>query len=274
MPSPFPGMAPYLEARDIWQDFHDALAVEIRADLNRLLPEPYYARLQMRPELGVVLGERDSRHIIPDVVVVHRPERSEPVAPVHEAPRTEISPPTHLTVRTDPLRHHVVEIRDAARNHKLVTLIEILSPSNKIPGPDRQAYVEKQQEILNSDANLIELDLLRAGDRILPYPGLREAVEQLNADYLILVNRAAGRRGMVTDYELYPVTITEPLPCIPVPLHADDPDVPLDLQVMVNRAYDGGPYRRILDYSQPPDPPLPNRAAAWAEALLHEAGLV
>lgn len=273
MTSPFPGMDPYLEAPDIWPDFHDRLATGISSDLNATLPEPYYARLGMRPEMGVVLGEGVPRRIVPDVVVVRHPERAAPTAPVLDRPRTAISEAVHLTIRTDPIRHHFVEIRDAARGHKLVTLIEIVSPSNKAPGPDRRAYEEKQREVLNSDANLIELDLLRTGDHILPYGELREAVEQLGFGYLILINRAAGRRGMVTDYELYPITLREPLPCIPVPLRAGERDVPLDVQVMVNRAYDGGPYRRMIDYTQPSDPPLSDEEAEWAEARLRAAGL-
>lgn len=274
MPSPFPGMDPYLEAPDIWPDFHDRLATMISVDLNTTLPDPYYARLEMRPEMGVVLSEGIPRRIVPDVVVVRRSEGTgSPVAPVLDRPRTEISEAIHLTIRTDPIRHHFVEIRDAVRGHKLVTLIEIVSPSNKGRGPDRQAYEEKQREVLHSDASLVELDLLRTGERILPYAELWEAVEQLGPDYLILINRAAGRRGMVTDYELYPVALTEPLPCIPVPLRAGEQDVPLDLQVVVNRVYDGGPYRRMIDYTQPPDPPLPDRDAAWAAALLRDASL-
>ncbi len=111
------------------------------------------------------------------------------------------------------------------------------------------------------------------GRRILPYADLYEVVEQLRPDYLILVNRAPGRRGMVTDYELYPVALKEPLPCIPVPLRAGEEDVPLDLQVMVNRAYAGGPYRRMVDYTQPPDPPLSEEQATWARELLSAVGL-
>ena len=273
MASPFPGMDPYLEAPDIWPDFHDRLAAVISADLNTTLPEPYYARLEMRPEVGVILGEGVPRRIVPDVVVVRRPAGPAPAAPVLDTPRTQITEPVHLTIHTEPIRHHFVEIRDAARGHRLVTLIEIVSPSNKGPGPDREAYEEKQREVLHSDASLVEIDLLRAGERILPYAALRGAVEQLACNYLILVNRAAGRRRMATDYELYPVRLEEPLPCIPVPLRPGEQDVPLDLQVMVSRAYAGGPYRRMIDYSQPPDPPLPETETAWADALLRHAGL-
>lgn len=272
MPSPFPGMDPYVEAPDVWPDFHDALAAEIRSELNGTLPEPYYARLEMRPEVGVILGEGVPRRIVPDVVVVRRPDDPQQPVATREVPRTQVTEPVRLTIHSEPIRHHFVEIRDAARGHKLVTLIEIVSPSNKQPGPDRQAYEEKQREVLRSDANLIELDLLRAGRRLLPDVGLQSAVAQLECDYLVLVNRAASRRGMSTDYELYPTGLQEWLPVIPVPLRPDDDDVPLDLQLMVNRAYDGGPYRRMLDYSQSPEPPLPEDATPWAEELLAEAG--
>jgi len=266
-------MDPYLEAPDIWPDFHDRLATVVSDQLNNVLPEPYYARLQMRPELGVIIGEGAPRRIVPDVVVMRHPAQPKAPAPVQDRPRTETAEPIVVPVRMDPLRHHFVEIRDVSRGHKLVTLIEIVSPSNKYPGPDRDAYEEKQRDVLHSDVNLIELDLLRAGERILPYPLLREAVEQLGCDYLILVNRALGRKQMVTDYELYPVNVTEPLPCIPVPLGYGDPDVPLDLQYVLNRVYDSGPYRRMIDYTQPPEPPLPDEQAAWADELLRKAGL-
>ncbi len=273
MASSFPGMDPYLEASDVWPDFHGVLATGISTELNHMLPELYSARLRMRPDLGVVPGEGIPLRIVPDVVVVRRPSPASPRAPVLDRPRTEISEAVHVTVHTDPIRHHFVEIRDAVQNHKLITLIEIVSPSNKSAGPDHRAYEEKQREVLRSDANLIELDLLRTGDRLLPYAELYEAVEQLKPDYLILINRAAGRQGLVTDYELYPVALREQLPCIPVPLRAGEPDVPLDLQVMVNRAHDGGPYRRMIDYAQPLDFPLSDEDAAWADQLLRDAGL-
>src|SRR6266404_5554762 len=109
MPSPFPGMDPYLEAPDIWPDFHDHLASEIGAHLNQILPPQYFARLEMRPEIGI----------------------------------------SEVRVVREPFRHHYIEIREADREHKLITLIEILSPSNKRHGPDRECYEQKQQEVLN-----------------------------------------------------------------------------------------------------------------------------
>jgi hypothetical protein len=166
-----------------------------------------------------------------------------------------------------------VEIRDAERGHKLVTLIEIVSPSNKRPGPDRRAYETKQQDVLASDANLIELDLLRHGRRLLPYPDLVAAVEMLDADYLVLLNRSALRQGNWMDYTLYPIRLPESLPCIPIPLAGQDPDVLLDLQVAVNRVYREGPYMRAIDYTGDPEPPLNETDAAWADERLRAAGL-
>lgn len=280
--SPFPGMDPYLEAPDIWPDFHDALAAVIRAQLNDLLPAPYYARLQKRPEMGILLGTGLSRRVVPDVTVLRRTlAEAQPAydtsrsggAVVLDRPRARPSAGVEVRVSIAPLQHHFVEILDAERGHKLVTLIEIVSPANKCPGPDRRAYEAKQQDVLASDANLIELDLLRGGQRLLPYPDLAAAVAVLAPDYLVLLNRSALRQGDSMDYTLYPVRLREPLPCIPVPLAGQDPDVLLDLQVAANRVYREGPYRRMVDYSVEPDPPLSEEDAAWADGLLRAAGL-
>jgi hypothetical protein len=287
--SPFPGMDPYLEAPDVWPDFHDALAAIIRAYLNNLLPAPYYARLQKRPELGIVLGTGLLQHIVPDVTVLRHTlsearlayqtppaageqDRSTAVA-VLDQPRREPTAGVEVRIDVAPLQHHFVEILDGERGHKLVTLIEIVSPSNKRPGPDRRAYEAKQQDVLASDANLIELDLLRGGRRLLPYPDLTAAVDVLAPDYLVLLNRSALRQGSWMDYTLYPIRLREPLPCIPVPLAGQDPDVLLDLQVAANRVCREGPYRRMIDYRAEPDPPLGENDAAWADDLLRTAGL-
>lgn len=287
--APFPGMDPFLEAPDIWPDFHDALAGALRADLNAALPAPYYARLQKRPELGIVLESGTLRRIVPDVSILRWPSaasrpaggmREPSPAAAYEAgvavldrPRVETTPGLEVRIHTDPLQHRFVEIRDAQRGHKLVTLIEIVSPSNKQPGPDRRSYEAKQREVLSSDANLIELDLLRAGQRLLPYPELEAAVYELDADYLVLLNRSALRQENWMDYTLYSVDLREPLPCIPVPLAGDDPDVLLDLQVAFNRVYREGPYLRMIDYSADPEPPLAEDDNAWLDQRLRAAGL-
>jgi hypothetical protein len=272
-------MDPYLEAPDIWPDFHDRLATTLSAMLNAQLPAPYYARLQKRPELGVILGGGTTHRIVPDVSVLRYTQPPPPTGLIREAglatveqPRSAATAGIELRIQTDPIQHHYVEILDAGRGHKLVTLIEIVSPSNKHPGPDRRAYQAKQYEILSSEANLIELDLLRSGQRLLPYPELAAVVDSLTPDYLVLLNRSRLRQDLWMDYTLYPVRLPESLPCIPAPLAGADPDVLLDLQVAVNRVYREGPYRRAIDYTKPPEPPLAEAAAMWANQRLQAAG--
>jgi hypothetical protein len=270
-------MDPYLEAPDIWPDFHDRLAGQISANLNRVLPAPYYARLEMRPEIGILEAGGYSRRIVPDVAVAeHASGKGEPrrVA-VLDAPRTTISPSIEWTVHSEPLHHAFIEIRDPTQGHRLVTLIEIASPSNKRQGVDRRAYVQKQREVLDSDATLIELDLLRDGERLLPERMIEECISRLEPkpDYLAMVNRAWKRLEGAVGYQVFPIPIEQPLPCIPVPLR-QDLELPLDLQFIFNDVYDNGPYRRgAVDYSRDPSPPLDPQRALWAGQLLQTARL-
>jgi hypothetical protein len=266
-------MDPYLEAPDIWPDVHNALAAQIRDELNQGLPEPYYARLDVRAELGVVDEDEGGWSVlVPDVAVLSGPRDTGPregVA-VLERPRREVSPGRALEVLGERVKHPFVEIRDAKRSHKLVTLIELLSPSNKRPGPDREAYSAKQGEVLESDASLVEIDLLRSGRRVLPSAVLAALVERVQPppDYLVLVSRAWRRGNPGLGYYAYPFGLREWMPCIGVPLKEGEAEVPLDLQYAFNRMYDGGPYRRAIDYSRAPEPPLSEADAGWAVEVL------
>jgi hypothetical protein len=229
-------MEPYLEEPSIWYDFHHTLAVCISRQLNSLLPEQYYAQIMVRKEIGLT----DLSQFHPD----------------------------------DELHSHLyVVVRDLNDNHKVVTAIEIVSPSNKVPGPDRQAYEHNRDEILGNGANLVEIDLLRTGIRLLPYQDLRRTVAELAPDYLVLVNRASGRRSSGRDYELYPIELASALPSILVPIGEGDADIPLNLQALMDRLYNSGPYRRMGLYSEPTDPPLTEAQAAWADEVLRKAGL-
>jgi hypothetical protein len=273
MPSPFPGMDPYIEASDVWPDFHHTLATAIRAELNLFLQPPYYARVETRSELGIIVDDGVIKRIIPDVFVVRHPKpRPSGVMTVVER-RIVTQEPVQVTINTETWQHAFIEIRDAKRGHQIVTVIELVSPSNKGSGPDREAYERKQQEVLHSTANLVEIDLLRVGARLLPYQELAAVVSFLTPDYLVLVNRTDRRSGVVTGYDLFPIALTDVLPSIPIPLLKGEADIPLDLQIVVNRVYDEGQYHRFLDYSQPPEPPLTEPQAAWADEVLREAGL-
>jgi hypothetical protein len=277
MPSPFPGMDPYLESPDIWPDVHHSLAGEIRSVLNQLMPGRYYARVEMRPEVGIVEEEGATRRIIPDVAIVRQPRKgSGGEAAVLEAARTELSQFYEFTFRDEPMEHQFVEVRDAAQGHKLVTLIEIVSPSNKRRGPDRDSYRQKQREVLASDASLIEIDLLRGGQRLFDEPGMELFLARLQPrpEYVVLVNRAWRRGEASRGYQVFPAALRDPLPCFPVPLREGETEIPLDLQFLLNRIYDEGPYRRgAVNYAQSPDPPLDAEDMAWATELLQAAGM-
>ena len=216
----------------------------------------YYARLEVRPEVGIVDDAGTARRIVPDVAVIK--PRDAPTAPVTatvSARRATISASVEVIVASETLRHQVVEIRDASRGHKLITLIEIVSPSNKRPGVDRRAYLRKQREILESDASLVEIDLLRAGERLLPNAELEAYLGGLDPQpaYLVLVNRAWCRRDGEMAYQLFAVSLREVLPCIAIPLREGEDEVTLDLQWLFNQAYDRGPYRRgAVDYEGDP----------------------
>ncbi len=285
MPSPFPGMDPFLEAPGLWPDVHHRLATVISENLNGALPRPYYATMEMRAELGIVAqrpdgnGHESRKRVIPDVLVLkHRDARQQGQGGVAvlEAPARGISANIEFEDLSDePARDYFVEIRDAARGHKLVTLIEILSHANKRRGLDRDAYRAKQAKILESDVNLVEIDLLRDGERVLATEHLAAGMAQISPppDYLVLVSRADKRGPRFLGYAIYPITVRDALPCIALPLGPDDPAIAFDLQSAFDRVYDTGPYRRgAVDYSAELDPPLSGDDMPWlAERLRSRA---
>lgn len=245
-------MDPYLEDPALWPDFHDALAGEIRALLNRNLPEPYYAQLGVREEIDII-GEGTTRRIIPDVGIRRTPARDSSLA-VLDSPRADVDASFEVEVESEPLEVNFVEIRDPRRNHEIVTLIEILSPSNKRPGWDAQQYRQKRNEVFGSTTSLVEIDLLRDGDRSWYGPEVTERIESFDPqpEYCILVQRAWKRMPRLR-FDLFPAPLASRLPVIGVPLRDDVADAPLDLQFAFQEAYDGGPYRRgAVDYQQPP----------------------
>ena len=145
---------------------------------------------------------------------------------------------------------------------EVVTVIEVLSPGNKRPGSDgRREYLNKRETVLRSPAHLLELDLLRGGERL-------PTIEALpRADYYAFVCRAR-RRPLA---EVYPWTLYQPLPSIPVPLAQGDPEIALDLQAVFTTVYDRAGYDYALDYAQPVAPPLSEDEQAWCAAILQQA---
>ena len=161
MPSPFPGMDPFIESRRIWSDFHLDLAAEIRAYLNARIQPGYYATAVTYVTYDVIeVAQSEPRAVSPDVSVW----RTDARIPTPGAMAVIDPPPAQGMVPLEvPVRLARVEVREAGAD-TLVTAIEILSPINKRPGRERQKYLRKRRELLRSEVHVMELDLLRGGE--------------------------------------------------------------------------------------------------------------
>jgi hypothetical protein len=258
----FPGMDPYLEHPDVWPGFHNRLVVYITNHLQPLLRPRYIAVVEGRVYLA-----SPEREVIPDIRI--QPTQAQPVTPQATTAVLEADAPELLQVPIWEQTEGFVTILDKRSGKRVVTVIEVVSPTNKYAGRGREAYLEKQRDVLASKAHLVEIDLLRHGPHVLavPEPAVRMRYQY---DYLISVSRAAGVRDQ---YELYPRLLRQPLPRIRVPLADGDPDVTLDLQSVLATAYDDANYRELLDYHTPCVPPLPAADQAWADELIRAASV-
>ncbi len=261
MPSPFPGMDPYLEHPAWWPGVHQGMITYARAALNALLPPSYVADIGER--LYVLQPERS---IYPDAVVVEPPSaatRPEGGARGTTGALTS-DPPWVLTVEPVEMREVFIEILSVGDASEVITVIEVLSPSNKTANSEgRQLYRTKQQEILQSPTHLIEIDMLRHGEHTVAAP--RESLRRRGRwDYLVCLHRG-GQRGR---YEVWAITLQQRLPRIRVPLAHGDPDVVLDVQAVFDRCYDEGAYARRIDYRGAPVTPLAADDREWASTFI------
>ena len=175
MPSPFPGMDPYLEGL-YWNTFRSQLLYQFARELSARLRPHYFARTEERPS-------RDERKLQNTLGIYCVPGR------------------------------------------QLVTRIEILNPLNK-EGAGREDYLLDRAKWLQSPVHLLEIDLLRAGNRsVHPLPA---------ATYIILLSRALKRPWA----EVWLIGLRDPLPTVPVPLLPEEPDLSLDLQLALSSVYD------------------------------------
>ena len=164
--------------------------------------------------------------------------------------------------QNDPTREGRIEILEAA-GKRVVTVIELLSPSNKIRGAaGRVSFLEKRDEVMNSTANWVEIDLLREGTSHLVKTRGRH-------QYFVYSSPVELRpRG-----KAWRMDLKEPLKVVGIPLRSPDPDAPLDLQAALNLAYDRAAYDATTDYAEEPVPPLPVELAKWANKLLKQKKL-
>jgi hypothetical protein len=255
MPSPFPGMNPYLEQDSVWHDFHQR-ALTLAADLigAQVLPR-YFVKIDEHMFVDE-LGEEQRRFIgRGDLWVAPlTPEgRGAGTAELLEAP-FEVGYP-----QIDMERLSYLEIRD--RDHRqLITVVELLSPSSKYSGRDRDQYLAKRGHLLHTNVHFVEIDLLDGGPRM-PW------LDMPACDYCAVVSRIERhpKAGFL------PIRLRDRLPVIPVPLRQGDPDARLDLQEVLNRVYDAAGYHYYI-YADQPTPQLSAEDAEWARQFVPLAG--
>ena len=256
MPSPFPGMDPYIEGNFQWHTFHNAMIIRMIDALNDDLPEGYVATNEVRM---LSVDEEGASQREPDVSLVDeatpRPGRgsnSGGGALATLEPHTMLVPEPLL----DEASENYVEIL-RLRDRKVVTTIELLSLSNKV-GNGREDYLRRRRVLMASGINFVELDLMVGGRRLpmqQPLPA---------GDFYAFVTR----RDRYPESAVYAWTLRDPLPTLPVPLREFDGDVPLDLAAVFRTTYDRGRYPLLLSYGEPLGRPFDDADRAWAADLL------
>lgn len=270
MPSPFPGMDPYLEKPSVFAGFHDQFIANLVAAIQPLLPAPYFAKSGQR--VWVELADRVRE---PDISVAtpsawqESPKGSGGAAVIDHVASEPILISVERVLSGEFKETFLDIFTTVDGEHLLVTSIEVLSPSNKNPGEQAGAlYRKKQQEFMWSNVNLVEIDLLRAGDHATLVPR-REMLKRCKSwDYHVCLHRFDSRR----DFFVYPIHLPQRLPTIYVPLLPGAPPIAVDLQSVFTRCYDEGPYLREVNYANdPPPPPLAQERLAWVKSILAAA---
>lgn len=262
MPSPFPGMNPYLEDSAYWSSVHHWLITEIARLLNQQLAPKYVVAVEVR--IYETSGEKSTVIGIPDHIIAKSAETS------IKSPESNLAvaiPSTQpLTIElslTETIKQGYLEVRRVGTG-EVITAIEILSPINKNAGEGRIKYEKKRQHILSSDTNFVEIDLLRQGNSMV---NLNQSV---GGDYRILVSPSNQRPQAY----LYTFNIQDVIPAFALPLRPEDAEIILDLQSILHQIYDQGRYDLMIDYRQKIIPALSKPDAIWAESILKEQGLV
>ena len=251
-------MDPYLEG-ELWTNFHTQFAVAVAQDLNPRLAPRYVAVTEKYQnsvgpeEIGIAA---EPNFLAPDVGIA-----SLEASPAHGEGSAVLTAPLRLeTVISIPVAHVWIKIMDL-RNRRLVTALEFLSPANK-RGRGRIKYLRKRRRLLLSHAHFMEIDLLRKGKRV----PMAEPLPR--APYFIFLSRVSQRPAL----DVWPITMDQPLPKIPVPLLPGDEERVLDLQQVFTSVYDGGNMEYLIDYHEEPDVHLNPELAAWANGRLQVCG--
>lgn len=254
MPTPFPGMDPYLERRGIWEQVHTTLLVDIQRFLTRLLRPHYHVGIKERTYLAVLPSDDQSTGM-PDILIAAPPASVGSVASgvaVVEA----VAPVVAQLPLPEEVKERYLEIRTVP-DQEVITVIEILSPTNKTTREGREVYDKKRLKVLGSLTHLVEIDLLRTGQ-----PFAMKTPRQ--SDYRLVVSRSQRRPNA----DVYLFSLRDPIPNLPIPLRKGEAEPVVPLNQILHDLYDQGGYDLIIDYQRPPESPLSEADAAWAAGVL------
>jgi Protein of unknown function (DUF4058) len=252
MPSPFPGMDPYLEAPEFWSEVHNRMIVAIADDLAPQLRPRYRVAIEQR----IYLSNGEERQLlIPDVTVTKKSPEMPAIATL-EAPCTQ---PISISLELpEEVKESYLEVREVASG-RVVTVLELLSPKNKRQGEGRIAYERKRQQTLASVVHFVEIDFLRQGTKFSLGQGT------LAADYYVLVARGDHR----PQGDLYPFMLRDSMPALPIPLDSGQSEPVLVLQEVFNGVYDRAGFDLAINYHQPvPKPTLSAADQVWVTKIL------
>lgn len=253
MPSPFPGMNPFLEQPDAWPDFHNLFVARLATDINARAPERYYAKVEDQLYIHELAAEHWRPFARTDVSVRDAGTVTSPgggTATV-EAPST-----VEIADAVDIVNLPYVEIR-SRDGGPVVTVVEVLSPANKLPGPDREQFARKRQRLCASASHYVEVDLLRGGAR----HAFRGRVPECTYYVMVAAVHARPSAGF------WPVMLREPLPTTSIPLLPGDTALTVDWQGLLHQVYDEGRFRSFI-YGNEPQPPLSPVDTAWASQFV------
>lgn len=254
MPSPFPGMDPYIEAQpDCWPEFHSSLVNGIRYALVPRVRPNY----EVRSEKHVYLTNDEESALYQVRPDVHIADAKHGWRDYARPGTASLEAPPRTMLLKEPFEQLSLKLVDTA-DRRVITVIEVLAPSDKSSGSDHLQYLQKRINLGRANVNLVEIDLLRGGNRLAttePLPA---------ADFYAYVTRA----GRFPAADVYAWTLRDRLPTLPVPLKPEDGDVGLDLQPIFDDLYDRAGYDYALSYTRPVLPTLSAADTPWVADLV------
>lgn len=262
MGNPFPGMNPWLEQPALWGDVHFRLISALARYLSPLISPRYYVTVGSQAYIATSFVYPPMVRYSDLAVVRTRYPDTSPTATAQTVAAPRVAEPTVVEVPVpDLVEEMYLEIRETTTS-QVITVIEVLSPTNKRPGVGRQKYERKRLEILSTLTHLVEIDLLRAG---FPMPVVSDI---LASDYRILIRR--GEQG--NQAVLYGFNVRDAIPVFHLPLQAGDSEPAVDLHELLDEVYIEANYDVRIDYQRSPEPPLSEQDTQWAREVLRTRG--